>query len=436
MVVGKHYSPQLQQERISRHQLSERLTAFGWKPIADEPDLGEDLVVDVYLNGRATGITFYVQLKIVRSLDALRSGEHLVFDLEIKDLLHGEYFSLPVALIVWDVHSRQGRWALITDLIADLDLRRPNWRGNTMTARIRLPWNHTTDDDGLRRMRRRLGRHVYPLLAQNRPGRWTLQLQFVENAEGNAAAQALGQLITRGDPATTSQADRLLEALCIIQDRTDIMLRIPSTGIAPDDALRIEELCALVTHGKLARRGGTATVTVPRQGVEALVQLDQGDQPVTTVEEFATSSVEILGTHIDTGPVIRRITGIIDTSPEVMRAFLGRATDDAVMTVVLRDLDVVQFYPERHRREAMRLAKLLYERFDVRHVILFGSVAWAPLAMVRGDIDLAVEGLPAERFLEAVAFMDRHSTFDVDLVDIATLPRKFADRIRTQGQPL
>ena len=172
------------QERISLHQFRERLEKFGWIATRPDEDLGEDFVVHIYFEGQATGVTFHAQLKSIRNLNKRRKEDYLIYDdIKVKDLKHWEQFTLPVVLFIWDIDLREGRWALVNDLIADLDKRRPGWRENKIKTRVRIPWGNRTDDEGLKKLTRRIGTHLYPLLKQN-PLKFQMQLKFPKTPEG------------------------------------------------------------------------------------------------------------------------------------------------------------------------------------------------------------------------------------------------------------
>jgi len=165
MATPTRYTSQKQQERVSRHQFCERLDEFGWVASRPDEDLGEDFIVHIYFEGRATGVTFHAQLKSVTNLEERRQGDDLVYDeVKVKDLKHWEDFSLPVVLVVWDVEQREGRWALVDDVIADLDERRPQWRENKSKTRVRIPWGNGTDEVGLNRLQRSINQKLFPLL--------------------------------------------------------------------------------------------------------------------------------------------------------------------------------------------------------------------------------------------------------------------------------
>ncbi len=82
---------------------------------------------------------------------------------------------------------------------------------------------------------------------------------------------------------------------------------------------------------------------------------------------------------------------------------------------------------------ARRLATLLRSRFGVRRVVLFGSLARGEFG--RGsDIDLAVEGLAADRLFRAGADLDEMAHgIRVDLVPVESATRSLRDRLENEG---
>ncbi|MDX1521454.1 MAG: DUF4365 domain-containing protein [Anaerolineae bacterium] len=196
-------TPNKTQERISLHQFRERLEQFGWVATRPDEDLGEDFIVHIYFEGQATGVTFHAQIKSITNLDRRRKGDYLIYDdIKVKDLKHWQEFSLPVVLFIWDVDRREGRWALVADVIEDLDKRRPNWRENKSKTRVYLPWENTTDDVGLKRLTRRIAHHLYPLLSIKNPIKSIeISHKFPDTSEGNADLTNLINAIEKGFPA-------------------------------------------------------------------------------------------------------------------------------------------------------------------------------------------------------------------------------------------
>src|SRR5258708_16699255 len=147
MTEPVRFTSEKQQELIRRSQFCERLVEFGWIPVSSE-DLGEDVIVHIYFEGRATGASFYVQEKSIINLDARRKGDFLPYSFEVKDLIHWEKFVQPVILLVWDIKLREGRWTLLKDAIKEIDQKRPKSRGQKETT-LHIPSHHTTHNDTL-----------------------------------------------------------------------------------------------------------------------------------------------------------------------------------------------------------------------------------------------------------------------------------------------
>jgi predicted nucleotidyltransferase len=88
---------------------------------------------------------------------------------------------------------------------------------------------------------------------------------------------------------------------------------------------------------------------------------------------------------------------------------------------------------QRARTTARRVARLLVRRYGARRVILSGSLARGDFR--RGsDIDLAVEGVPGERFFEASAAAARTAgEFEIDVVPIESATRRYREWLAEEG---
>jgi hypothetical protein len=170
------YTPEKRQELISRNQLSERLVEFGWIPSQPE-DLGEDFIVHIYFDGRATGVPFYIQEKSIVNINERRIGDLLPYKLKVKDLIHWERFSHPVVLIVWDIIVKEGRWLILNNEIPNLDKKNPKWRSQG-TAFVYLPWKNKTDDKGLISLRHEIGQFLWPIISKGKKLTLTATLNF------------------------------------------------------------------------------------------------------------------------------------------------------------------------------------------------------------------------------------------------------------------
>jgi predicted nucleotidyltransferase len=85
------------------------------------------------------------------------------------------------------------------------------------------------------------------------------------------------------------------------------------------------------------------------------------------------------------------------------------------------------------RAIARRVARLLVRRYGARRVVLCGSLARGDFR--RGsDIDLAVEGVPADRFFEASAAAAKTAgEFEVDVVPIELATRRYREWLSREG---
>ena len=198
-MIPRRQSPEFTQERKSRHQIEELFESFGWMTTTP-PDLGEDFIIHIYFDGIATGASFFVQAKSVTNASKLHKGAFLAYPIEVKDLIHWETFVLPVVLIVWDINQREGRWELISNIIPELDKRRPIWRSNKTTVSVHIPWNNTLPDKdkGLTNLKKAIGIRVYPLISHGKDLKIEAKFVFPNTSEGHAYLQAFERHVKRG----------------------------------------------------------------------------------------------------------------------------------------------------------------------------------------------------------------------------------------------
>lgn len=177
MSTKVRWTEQQIQGRIGQDQLVERFSQAGWIATRPSEDLGEDLIVHIYHEGQATGVNFFVQIKSITNLNGRRRGDHLPYSFKVKDLVHWEQFALPVVLIIWDIELREGRWAMLNEIIQQLDQRYSNWR-TQKTKTIHVPWHNNVDEDGLVKLRKAIGKKIYPLISAGKPQDTQIELTF------------------------------------------------------------------------------------------------------------------------------------------------------------------------------------------------------------------------------------------------------------------
>jgi hypothetical protein len=200
MTTPVRFTSEKRQELISRNQFCERLVEFGWIPVSPE-DLGEDFVVHIYFEGQATGTSFYVQEKSVINLHDRKKGDFLPYSFDVKDIQHWEKFVQPVVLVVWDIKLREGRWALLKDAIAEINQKRPKWR-NQKETRIYIPWNNTTDNNGLLKLQYKIGKFMFPIIYRDKELDMKMNISLPDSQEGIEVAKSLKKFINDGDEVT------------------------------------------------------------------------------------------------------------------------------------------------------------------------------------------------------------------------------------------
>lgn len=196
----RRYGWQDRQEAESKAQFCGRLAKLGWNAMQPAKDLGEDYLVQIYDDGVSSGLSFYVQLKSTRDSDALKSqGDPtaLRYALEVKDVEHWEVQSPPVVLFVWDVEKHEGYWATIPQIVDALDKEGTEWR-KQKTVTVRVPVEHGTDDEGMRRLRWAIAEIMLPLFNGRSPV--TIKMTMTKTAfDTLASALDRGSEITLRD---------------------------------------------------------------------------------------------------------------------------------------------------------------------------------------------------------------------------------------------
>ncbi len=92
---------------------------------------------------------------------------------------------------------------------------------------------------------------------------------------------------------------------------------------------------------------------------------------------------------------------------------------------------------QRAWQTAHRIAAVLYKDFDVTQVAVFGSLAEPESFSKWSDIDIAVWGIPNDKYFRASSIAsDISGLFKVDLVDFESCKGIFRERIQSQLTPI
>src|SRR5437764_13417330 len=102
-------------ETLSRDHLTTLFGQRGWTVESIKYDYGEDLLVRVFHNGKATPFIFFVQAKAYSSTQSLliRRGRYLSVPVDADHLASWRNFREPVVFAVWDRSSNVTYWQTV-----------------------------------------------------------------------------------------------------------------------------------------------------------------------------------------------------------------------------------------------------------------------------------------------------------------------------------
>ena len=117
-----------------------------------------------------------------------------------------------------------------------------------------------------------------------------------------------------------------------------------------------------------------------------------------------------------------------DLSPEELAEYRQRLDEH------FQNRKVDEALLQRAWQTAHRIAAMLYEDFEATQVAVFGSLAQGTWFSKSSDIDIAVWGIPSDKYFRAVwEAEDTSRLFEVDLVDFESSTTLFRERIESQA---
>ena len=117
-----------------------------------------------------------------------------------------------------------------------------------------------------------------------------------------------------------------------------------------------------------------------------------------------------------------------DLSPEELAQYRQRLNQH------LQNRKVDKALLQRAWQTAHRIAAMLYEDFEATQVAVFGSLAEPDTFSKGSDIDIAVWGIPSDKYFRAVWEAEVISRlFKLDLVDFESCKGLFRERIESQA---
>lgn len=442
MVAPIRLTPQTQQARRSVRQIAECFEAFGWVVTPPSEDLGEDFIAHIYFNGRSTGVLFHIQAKSITNLQKRKRKDHLPYPFEVKDLLHWSQFALPVILLIWDIQQQEGRWILAKEGIFQLEKKTPNWH-TQKAATIRIPWNNTTDDFGLKRLRQAIGQQLTPQLTHGKSIEATIQLKFSNDPHGREALQQFEAYLREGEAVTLTgkfiEKDELLRKLYDIQKRFKRPFQVPKNGFSVDDANAVVGLWNIIKTGKLKTPATNLTLRLDSTSPDfkRFLQVYREQEAQNKLLDFTLSyqegTYEILGESIDTGAWLRYITCKLTVPYQQLLEQLQQQPAKPLTLSDFTDIEITDIYPDFCLQEAKRLAALVQAKYAVATVYLFGSLARNQGFTPEMDIDLAITGLTDQEFSDLLDYLEQETQFALNVIELEYAPSALQKRILEEG---
>jgi hypothetical protein len=108
------------------------------------------------------------------------------------------------------------------------------------------------------------------------------------------------------------EAMRLIEDLCLIQERTGCTLKLnPDWSISNDDTDAVRQIVAIIQTGRYVHRNVVATLTLKKEALEIVAQTAQSGQRLDFRFESNESPIPLLGVQVPMGPATQYFEGTL-----------------------------------------------------------------------------------------------------------------------------
>jgi hypothetical protein len=274
----KRLTSQKIQEQLSRAQIVASLEGWNCNQIIE--DLGEDILVGIYDDGRSTGLSFHLQAKStsdMRSWIPKKDTKVIRYPIAVKDLEHWQDASPPVVLVVWDVPA----------IIEALAKTNADWR-KRKEVRVSLPVAHLLNTRGRARLRHRIGTLALPSVGAGKTLEMSPTFTFPKSTEGRAGLERLKVALENGDPITVKGAniatvkmsqwweklfgETAVSKMTITPTPSDMQFQLFVDAVAPDGT---ERLSVNMKRSKAGTRTITFANDPERDGVRLSMTLDK-----------------------------------------------------------------------------------------------------------------------------------------------------------------
>ena len=118
-------------------------------------DYGEDLLIRIFKNGKATQLSFFVQAKSTDNIQKYQrsDGTSFSYPVQTKHIEHWATFWEPVIITLWDSKKDVTYWACIQTFVEGQAHDRKAKRTHK-TLRVTIPKCNTLDAKGIKRIQR------------------------------------------------------------------------------------------------------------------------------------------------------------------------------------------------------------------------------------------------------------------------------------------
>jgi Domain of unknown function (DUF4365) len=182
----------------------------GWTVEDFRNDYGEDLLVHIFTDRKATEYFFYVQVRATDHIDRFlrKQRAYIAHPIKTSQLEYWLRFGEPVLLIIWDAKKERFYWECIQTAIDESSIDESSMSGQK-TVSIEVPTRNTLDKEGMRRIVARTKRRL-KRFAREKEGaeylldflRRKLKMEIIYEPQNGLLVMPDGRFIPRknGDP--------------------------------------------------------------------------------------------------------------------------------------------------------------------------------------------------------------------------------------------
>ena len=201
-------SPQLSQELDSKSSLIRWLNEQQWLCNSPVPDLGIDVLVEIFDNGRPTGMFFSVQHKSIDDIEKakLKTSTSISYPLELKDIAYWRTLLIPFFVIICDAKKTDERyWIHIEDIVKQLENHGTQVLKQEK-VNIRIPLTNILTKASLSCIRCIIANHYLPSVSKKHGGvDIGLSFSFPDTTEGRKERESFDKFIDTGSSVTISK---------------------------------------------------------------------------------------------------------------------------------------------------------------------------------------------------------------------------------------